>query len=113
MMSSLLSASCARMVSLQANQGEKMSISPFQSSLSHFTSPNSLLGIDEDDEHEEENEEGVSLLEVAVPECLGDVREAVAGEQATHLAEQTTGESAAKSHHHRAACEQGRKQIPS
>lgn len=50
-----------------------------------MASLNSLLGIDEDDEHEEENEEGVGLLEVAVPECLGDVREAVAGEQAAHL----------------------------
>lgn len=56
---------------------------------------NSLLGIDEDDEHEEEDEEGVSLLEVAVPDGLGDVREAVAGEQAAHLAEHR-GQAAAQ-----------------
>lgn len=64
-----------------------MLISTFYHSLNHLTSSNNLLGIDEDDEHEEENEEGVSLLKVAVPECLGDVRKAVAGEQAAHLAE--------------------------
>lgn len=44
-----------------------------------------LLGIDEDDEHEEEDEEGVSLLEVKVPQDLGDFRKAVAGKQTAHL----------------------------
>lgn len=44
-----------------------------------------ILGIDEDDEHEEEDEEGVSLLEVGVPQCLCHIREAVAGEQTTQL----------------------------
>lgn len=44
-----------------------------------------LLGIDEDDEHKKKDEEGVCLLEVAVPQSLGDVGRAVAGEKAAHL----------------------------
>lgn len=44
-----------------------------------------LLGIDKDDEHEEEDEERVSLLQVGVPQGLGDVRKAVAGKQTAHL----------------------------
>lgn len=44
-----------------------------------------VLGIDEDDEHEEEGEERVGLLEVGVPQRLGDIRKAVAGEQTAQL----------------------------
>lgn len=44
-----------------------------------------LLGIDEDDEHEEVYEESISLLEVGIPQCLGNIRDAVAGKQTAQL----------------------------
>lgn len=44
-----------------------------------------LLGVDEDDEHEEEDEKGVSLLEVKVPQGLCNFRNAVAGKQTAQL----------------------------
>lgn len=51
----------------------------------HVSGCGCLLGIDEDDEHEKKNEEGVSLLEVEVPQGLGDIRKAVTGKQTAHL----------------------------
>lgn len=45
----------------------------------------SLLGIDKDDEREEEDEKGVSLLEVEVPHSLRNIRKAVAGEETAQL----------------------------
>lgn len=44
-----------------------------------------LLGIDKDDEHEEEDQKGVSLLEVEVPHGLCNVRKAVAGKETAQL----------------------------
>lgn len=44
-----------------------------------------LLGVDKDDEHKEEDEKGVSLLEVDVPQGLCHFRKAVAGKQTTQL----------------------------
>lgn len=44
-----------------------------------------ILGIDEDDEHEEEDEKRVSLLEVGVPQSLGDIRNTVAGKETAQL----------------------------
>lgn len=49
-----------------------------------FTS-RSLLGIDKDDECEEEDEKGVSLLEVEVPHGLCNIRKAVAGKETAQL----------------------------
>lgn len=45
----------------------------------------SILGIDKDDEHKKEGEEWVGLLEVRVPQSLGDIRKAVAGKQTSQL----------------------------
>lgn len=45
----------------------------------------SLLGIDKDDEREEEDEKGVSLLEVEVPQSLRNIRKAVAGKETAQL----------------------------
>lgn len=45
----------------------------------------SLLGIDKDDECEEEDEKGVSLLEVEVPHSLCNIRKAVAGKETAQL----------------------------
>lgn len=44
-----------------------------------------LLGIDEDDEQKEEDQKGVSLLEVEVPQGLGNFRKAVARKQTAQL----------------------------
>lgn len=44
-----------------------------------------LLGIDENNEHEEEDEEGVGLLEVDVPQSLSDLRKTVARKQTAQL----------------------------
>lgn len=44
-----------------------------------------ILGIDKNDEHKEEDEEGVGLLEVDVPQGLSDLRKTVAGEQTAQL----------------------------
>lgn len=49
-----------------------------------FTS-SSLLGIDKDDECEEEDEKGVSLLEVEVPHGLCNIRKAVTGKETAQL----------------------------
>lgn len=45
----------------------------------------SLLGIDKDDERQEEDEKGVSLLEVQVPHSLCNIRKAVAGKETAQL----------------------------
>lgn len=45
----------------------------------------SSLGIDKDDECEEEDEKGVRLLEVEVPHSLCYIRKAVAGKETAQL----------------------------
>lgn len=64
MMSSLLSPSCPRIVSLRTNQADIQNMN-----IIHVLVLDNLhvLGIDEDDEHEKEDEERVGLLEVGVP----------------------------------------------
>lgn len=81
MMSSLLAPSCVRMVSLRRDKQIFSTDKP-----GRWNNVDSyILGIDEDDEHEEEDKEGVSLLEVRVPKGLGNFRKAVTGKQTTHL----------------------------
>lgn len=44
-----------------------------------------ILGIDKNDKHKKEDEEGVSLLEVDVPQGLSDLRNTVAREETAQL----------------------------
>ena len=91
MISSLLSPSCPRMPSLGAGETDgdwKHKSTPPRSVvrvLKKGEFSGHSLGVNEDDEHEEEDEKGVGLLEVDVPHGLGDVRKAVTGEEATQL----------------------------
>ena len=86
MISSLLFPSCARMVSLRVNQtfetGKK-------ATRYHRDSTSYILGIDEDDEQKEEDKERISLLEVRIPQGLGNFRKAVAGKQTAQLGGET------------------------
>lgn len=77
MMSSLLSPSCVSMVSLRI-QTKKYTLRAETNSQELDYLSACILGIDEDDEHEEEDEERVGLLEIGVPQRLGNFRKAMA-----------------------------------